>query len=810
MSIRRLTVALALAAVSVGATASSAGAWTLSGTGGSLTATPTTEAVFFVSVTLGTDGNVHFAPAADTPPAGCTNSDGDTTCPTSAIATGLVLNDVLGAYVAGITTSTLRIVGAPSSDQWTLSNVTIGTLLDIDPGSGNDQLNATGSVAAMQLDNKATEGGSIALTLDTGPTTGRLDLGNSNNNYVYAPSSLLNLTGDGDLTAGGALTGGSGNATFHAISTSQQINGGGSHDAVTFARITTPLTLTLRGDNVLLNSDTTSHVLGVDDVTAGRGNDTLIGGPPPGGATTPLTLRGGPGNDLFVPMGGPENILGAPGDTKNTVSYSYLPSSTPLSVDLSAGLGGPTGTPSSQLDQLTNIQSVIGNDGTDNVTGSSQGGTFILGNGNNTVTGSPENDVIHAGSGTDNINGGGANDTIMGGSGNDTLIGGPGNNKIEAGSGTTVLEDSGGNNDLLGGSGHDTVSYANRSAGEGVLVTLNGSGVSTGNGQPGENDTITGIENIIGGAGDDTLNGDNDANVIRAGSGDATIKGANGGDTLIGGSGKDTIRAGKGVNTITTGNSDNVVTALRSAKGSSVTCGSGFNNVTVNPSVTTHHCQLVTDPDLGPYVPPAQLINTRLVRPVIKRLVRGFSYFKKLDIVSVPPQSDVSIACSALANVCPRTNPEALNFNSGRGRVHLRSFLKSVGYLLPARTTLTILVTGGSTTIGRRFVLTTRSSAQPHVTTACLKPRTTSQLETETLAPGGFSTGGAPKTIKCPAPSKPGTVTPSLRKRSPTRRTHRESQEQRRQAAAWFAAVSEEVRALVQRDVAALALALVR
>jgi Ca2+-binding RTX toxin-like protein len=611
---------------------------------------------------------------------------------------------------------------------------------------------------------------------------------------------MLNVTGDGSITAGGALNGGAGNDSFHAVSTTQVINGGGGQDAVTFTRVSAPLTLALQGDNVLLNGDTSPHVVGVQDVTGGSGNDTLIGSAPPGGSG-PLTLRGGPGNNIFVPMGGPENIIGAPGNTMNTVSYAYLPDSTPLTVDLSNGTGGPTGA-SDQQDSLTNIQGVIGNNGTDNITGGSQGGSFMLGNGATTMTGGPENDTIQAGSGTDNIDGGGGNDTILGGSGNDTLVGGPGNNHIQAGSGTTVLEDSGGDNTLVGGSGNDTVSYANRTRDQGVIVSLNGTAGSSNNGQPGENDTITGIENIIGSAGDDILNGDSNANNIQAGSGNPVINGGDGNDTIVGGSGNDTITDGKGVDTITTGNGDNLVTA-NSAPGSVLNCGSGFNNVTVSTSVVTNNCQLVTILGEKAFVPPPTLINASLGKVSARKFKEGFTIFKRLDVDNVPGQTSVSITCQTLSNLCPKNNPAAYNFNSGKRTVHLIKFLKSISYEVPGKTTLTILVTGGPNTIGREFVIKTgkHGGVQKTIQT-CLKPRTVESAATTTT---GFSTsGGGLKTQKCP----PKAAFDSNRavRANARRHTRPETQQQRQQADATFALATAQIRALAARDAAALAL----
>ena len=61
----------------------------------------------------------------------------------------------------------------------------------------------------------------------------------------------------------------------------------------------------------------------------------------------------------------------------------------------------------------------------------------------------------------------------------------------------------------------------------GVSVVLS-AGAATGAGAPGENDSLTGIENLQGTAKNDTLRGDDGANTIQGLDGDDTITGGNG------------------------------------------------------------------------------------------------------------------------------------------------------------------------------------------------------------------------------------------------------------------------------------------
>jgi hypothetical protein len=90
---------------------------------------------------------------------------------------------------------------------------------------------------------------------------------------------------------------------------------------------------------------------------------------------------------------------------------------------------------------------------------------FYTGNGNDTVQGGDEPDLIHTGVGSDSINSGNGNDTIYGGLGADTLTGGSGNDWIQSGKGHQVLLAGDGQDTLvagtlgdtlMGGAGHDT------------------------------------------------------------------------------------------------------------------------------------------------------------------------------------------------------------------------------------------------------------------------------------------------------------------------------------------------------------------
>ncbi len=120
-------------------------------------------------------------------------------------------------------------------------------------------------------------------------------------------------------------------------------------------------------------------------------------------------------------------------------------------------------------------------------------------------------------------------ENLIGSGLNDTLTGDGNDNVIEGGLGADLMD---------GGAGSDTASYAGATSG--VTVNLGGGAQNTGAGS----DTLSGFENLLGSAFNDSLTGDANANTLSGGAGDDTLNpGANivgAVDVLDGGSGSDT------------------------------------------------------------------------------------------------------------------------------------------------------------------------------------------------------------------------------------------------------------------------------
>jgi Ca2+-binding RTX toxin-like protein len=165
--------------------------------------------------------------------------------------------------------------------------------------------------------------------------------------------------------------------------------------------------------------------------------------------------------------------------------------------------------------------------------------------------------------------------TLKGNEGDDTIVGSSHNDLIDGGAGNDILQGGLGDDTFVGGAGVDTVSYADRTT-NAVKVSLDSTRlwVVGQNGEAGELDVIpSDIENLTGGAGNDSLRGNASANIIHGGAGNDTIEGAAGNDALYGdagndliygGTGNDMIVGGLGADTMVGGDGDDLIDSTES------------------------------------------------------------------------------------------------------------------------------------------------------------------------------------------------------------------------------------------------------
>ena len=171
-------------------------------------------------------------------------------------------------------------------------------------------------------------------------------------------------------------------------------------------------------------------------------------------------------------------------------------------------------------------------------------GAYVdLGDGNDVFVGAALNDTVEGGNGNDSIVGFGGNDSILGGNDDDVIRGDDGADLVIGGTGNDTIIGGAGNDIIAGGNDLDWLVYAELTeASQAVTIDLV-TGRSNGAGGA---DTITGIESLLTGAGNDSLMGDSLANMLSASAGNDTLSGGDGNDTLNGGLGNDSMAGGAG------------------------------------------------------------------------------------------------------------------------------------------------------------------------------------------------------------------------------------------------------------------------
>lgn len=203
----------------------------------------------------------------------------------------------------------------------------------------------------------------------------------------------------------------------------------------------------------------------------------------------------------------------------------------------------------------------------------------VLGDGDDTVTnGASQNLVAEGGDGNDTLNGGPQGDQLRGDGGDDTMTGNGGADRFEGGAGT------------------DTVSYAGRS--QPVRVDLDG---GYDDGAADEFDNVgSDVEQVLGGAGDDTFVGGPGRDVFRGGSGNDSLDGMDGDDELYGDAGNDRLEGRSGKDTFAGGDGDDTVSARDNGTGESVDCGAGNDSATADREDTASGCEKLDAPQAPP------------------------------------------------------------------------------------------------------------------------------------------------------------------------------------------------------------------
>jgi Ca2+-binding RTX toxin-like protein len=323
-----------------------------------------------------------------------------------------------------------------------------------------------------------------------------------------------------------------------------------------------PPALEFRGGNDFIYGDAGNDIIAGDvlegsvdaDAFIQNGNDTIFGGDDDDqlfgdSLLTSLSSANPQGGDDVLDGGLGDDYLDGQGGSDTAAFNSILAA---VTVNLATGVATGQGT-----DTLIRIENLLGSALSDTLRGDNFANRFTGGLGNDTIDGAGGNDTANyfektaavsvalAGASLVNVFVGGAVEdrirnveNIIGGSGNDSIFGDTFANAFTGGAGNDRLQGAGGADAIDGGIGVDEAIYGEKSLG--VSVTLAGSAWATVFVGGVAEDQLRFIENILGGAGNDTLIGDASVNDLYGNGGNDLIRGGAGKDVLNGFSGVDT------------------------------------------------------------------------------------------------------------------------------------------------------------------------------------------------------------------------------------------------------------------------------
>ncbi|MGV0758504.1 M10 family metallopeptidase C-terminal domain-containing protein [Tistrella mobilis] len=414
----------------------------------------------------------------------------------------------------------------------------------LDGGGGFDIASWEGSLDGVLVDLSNQTATAMSATAERSDATGDTlvsiegAIGSAANDSLYGSNSDNILRG-GD---GGDVLRGYGGADI--------LDGGSGTDTASYYYATGGVTVDLAS-----GSGSSGEAAGDQLISIERLSGSNVGGDNLAGNNANNVLTGFGGNDVLRGRGGADTLDGRDG----TDTITYTDSSIGVFIDLEAGTGQGG---DAQGDVILNVENVHGSQGNDTLEGTS-GDDILRGfGGDDVLRGRGGADLIEGGSGTDTltyyeasagvhidldaglgysgeatgdqftsieiVHGSNYADTLEGSSAAETLRGFGGNDVLRGDGGADILD---------GGAGIDTASYYTASSG--VVVDL-ASGAGTAGDAAG--DQLISIERLSGSnTGNDTLAGDDAANLLTGFGGNDVLRGREGADTLDGRDGLDTI-----------------------------------------------------------------------------------------------------------------------------------------------------------------------------------------------------------------------------------------------------------------------------
>ncbi|MCA1539953.1 VCBS repeat-containing protein [Bradyrhizobium sp. NBAIM32] len=350
------------------------------------------------------------------------------------------------------------------------ANNVYDVIVQVSDGNGGTDMQAIAATVQNVAGISLTGNGAANTLTGTGEEDTLSGQGGSDTLLGLAGNDELDGGAGGDLLDGGAgndsMAGGAGNDAYVMDSSEDVVveNAGEGTDTIRTALAVFTLSGIANVENLTFVG--TGDFAGTGNalaniITGGAGNDTLDGA---GGADR---LAGLAGNDTYLVDNSSDVVVEAADAGTDTVVVT----STTYSL-------------SANIENLT-----YGGTGSFNGTGNGLANT------------------IAGGSSADTLSGAGGNDTIIGAGGNDAISGGAGDDMFVATAGD-------GNDNYTGNGGNDTYSLAGLSA-DAVINLTAGTATSSEIGT----DSLTSVENVVGGSGQDTITASNARSELFGGAG---------------------------------------------------------------------------------------------------------------------------------------------------------------------------------------------------------------------------------------------------------------------------------------------------
>jgi Ca2+-binding RTX toxin-like protein len=472
--------------------------------------------------------------------------------------------------------------GTNGNSFWSGITIYESTLADdidnVDGGDGDDYL--VGNLGADIL-----SGGTGSDNINGNDGDDTLN-GGDGNDFLHG--------GDGDDTLDGGnnndeIYGNGGDDIILLDGGNDIINGGAGIDVIDASARTARVTIdlsNLAAQNTRAGTDTISNI---ENLIGTAFNDTLAGD------ANNNTIEAGAGNDAIYGNGGTDLLYGEAGNDDFWISGTETYNDTydggadfdELQFTADTNFNSTVTILNMERMDMNGFDAYVDINDTFDFSGMvvSARGDIIGDAGTETITGSDSGDWIYGLAGNDILNGGLGADRLFGGDNDDTLNGGDGNDLLYGGDGADIMNGDIGDDDFYlsnsegvgdtidGGAGFNevrletnifldlTTSFTSidRMVFGGFSVTANlGTGFDlsgmTRNGAgdllgQGGNENITGTESadtIYGFAGVDTLNGGAGGDTIYGGNDDDTLNGGDGNDRLYGETGADIINGDAG------------------------------------------------------------------------------------------------------------------------------------------------------------------------------------------------------------------------------------------------------------------------